>query len=168
MKRSIYYSVIAAALVLSACGDSTTTTNSNNTAANRPANVNTNGTGLTPQTPTPEATTNNAPTLTPVYKAYCAAWVKKDEAALRKIYSSDTVADFEEKMKADGIKTLSDFLSDDKASNELCEARNEKINGDTATAEVRTLGYPNGIVVVFVKENGEWKLTNRRPEGALK
>jgi hypothetical protein len=168
MRTYLLITGIIAVFFLSACGDSTTTTNSNNNSTNRPANGNTNTNGLTPTTPTPEATTNNAPTLTPVYKAYCAAWVKKDEAALRKIYSSDTIADFEAKMKADGIRTLSDFLSDDKASNELCEARNEKISGDTATAEVRTLGYPNGIVVVFVNENGEWKLTNRRPEGALK
>lgn len=170
MKTYLLIAVIVSTLLISACGDSTSTTDSNNAAANRPANQNTNiNTGaLTPTTPTPEATTNDAPTLTPVYKAYCAAWVKKDEAALRKIYSSDTIADFERQMKEDGIKTLSDFLSDDKASNELCEARNEKISGDTATAEVRTPGYPNGIVVVFVKENGEWKLTNRRPEGALK
>lgn len=170
MKRAIYYSVIASALLISACGESPNT-NSNNAATNRPANnnVNTNGVPvLTPTTPTPEATANNAPTLTPVYKAYCAAWVKKDEAALRKIYSSDTIADFEKKMKADGVKTLSDYLSDDKASNELCEVRNEKFTGDTATAEVKTLGYPNGITAVFVKENGEWKLTNRLPEGALK
>ena len=95
MKRLIYFSAITGALILSACGDSTTT-NSNNTASNRPANVNSTGNGvLTPTTPTPEATTNNAPTLTPIYKAYCAAWVKKDEEALRKIYSSDTIADFE-------------------------------------------------------------------------
>lgn len=168
MKAYLLITVIVSTLLIAACGDSTTPTNSNNTAANRPANTVQNGNSLTPQTPTPEATTNNAPTLTPVYKAYCAAWVKKDEAALRKVYSSDTIADFEKRMKEEGIKNLADFLSDDKASNELCEARNEKISGDNATAEVRTLGYPNGIVVVFVKENGEWKLTNRRPEGALK
>jgi hypothetical protein len=168
MKTYLLIALILSSLFISACGDSTTPTNSNNAATNRPANGNTNVNGLTPQTPTPEATSNNAPTLTPVYKAYCAAWVKRDEAALRKVYSSDTIADFEKTMKEDGIKSLADFLSDDKASNELCEARNEKISGDTATAEVRTLGYPNGIVVVFVKENGEWKLTNRRPEGALK
>ena len=71
-------------------------------------------------------------------------------------------------MKEDNVRSLAEFLSEDQASNELCEARNEKISGDTATAEVRTKGYPNGITVVFVKENGEWKLTNRRPEGALK
>ncbi|HEX6278769.1 MAG TPA: nuclear transport factor 2 family protein [Pyrinomonadaceae bacterium] len=169
MKTYLLVTAILAAFLLAACGDSTTTTNSNNTATNRPVNGTNTGNGaLTPTTPTPEATTNNAPTLTPVYKAYCAAWVKKDEAALRKVYSSDTIADFERQMKEDNIRSLADFLSDDKASNELCEARNEKITGDTATAEVRTLGYPNGITVVFVKENGEWKLTNRRPEGALK
>lgn len=169
MKTYLLIALILSSLLIAACGDSTTPTNSNNAAANRPANGNTNANSvLAAQTPTPEATSNNAPTLTPVYKAYCAAWVKKDEAALRKVYSSDTIADFEKTMKEDGIKSLADFLSDDKASNELCEARNEKISGDTATAEVRTLGYPNGIVVVFVKENGEWKLTNRRPEGALK
>lgn len=167
MKTYLLITAIFASLLLAACGDSGQT-NTNQTNRVNAANTNTNVGVTTPTTPTPEATANMAPTLTPVYKAYCAAWVKKDEAALRKIYSSDTIADFEKQMKADNIKTLSDFLSDDKASNELCEARNEKISGDTATAEVRTLGYPNGIVVVFIKENGEWKLTNRRPEGALK
>jgi len=167
MKTYLLITVILSTLLVSACGDSASP--NTNTAPNRnTAPTNGDGGVTTPTTPTPETTTNNAPTLTPVYKAYCAAWVKKDEAALRKIYSSDTIADFEKKMKDEGIKTLADFLSDDKASNELCEARNEKISGDTATAEVRTLGYPNGIVVVFIKENGEWKLTNRRPEGALK
>ena len=172
MKTYLLIAAILSAFLISACGDSTTTTNTNSTAnrANNtaPANTNSDKNPLAAQTPTPESTTNNAPTLTPVYKAYCAAWVKKDEAALRKVYSSDTIADFEKSMKADGVRSLVDFLADDKASNELCEARNEKITGDTATAEVKTLGYPNGITVVFVKENGEWKLTNRRPEGALK
>ena len=170
MKTYLLITAIFATLLFSACGDSTTNTNLTGNRANNaaPGNTNVDTNPLAAQTPTPESTTNNAPTLTPVYKAYCAAWVKKDEAALRKIYSSDTVADFEKSMKEDGIRSLVDFLSDDKASNELCEARNEKIIGDTATAEVKTLGYPNGITVVFVKENGEWKLTNRRPEGALK
>jgi hypothetical protein len=173
MKVYLLIATVFTALLFSACGDSTTTTTNVNVTANRannaaPVNANVDKDPLAAQTATPESTTNNAPTLTPVYKAYCAAWVKKDEAALRKIYSSDTIADFEKKMKLDGVKTLVDFLADDKASNELCEARNEKITGDTATAEVRTLGYPTGIVVVFAKENGEWKLTNRRPEGALK
>lgn len=115
-------------------------------------------------TPTPEQTTNNAPTLTPVYKAYCSAMEKNDEAALRKLYSQDTIKNFEEQMKDEGIKTLMKFLENEKVTNQLCEVRNEKINGDTAVAEIRATPYPNGIKVLFVKENGEWKLTNRDPD----
>lgn len=114
-------------------------------------------------TPTPEQTTNNAPTLTPVFKAYCDAMVKKDEAGLRKVYSSDTIKNFESQMKAGGIKTLLKFLEDDQISGKICEVRNEQITGDKAIAEIRTDIYPNGFKVIFVKENGEWKLTNQYP-----
>jgi len=171
MKKLLLPTMFAAAALLSACGGATETTNTNSTAANANANRLANANRVDPiaaQTATPEATTNNAPTLNPIYKAYCAAWEKKDEKALRSIYSSDTIKDFERQMKEDNVRSLSEFLADDNASTSLCEARNEKITGDTASAEVRTKGYPNGITVVFVKENGEWKLTNRRPEGALK
>ena len=170
MKQLVYYSVIIGSLLFSACGDSTeTNTNAKgNTAnANTPANS-AKRDPLAAQTATPEATNNNAPTLTPVYKAYCAASEKKDEAALRSVHDTATIKDYERKMKADGIATLTEFLSDDAATTALCEVRNEKIAGDVGTAEVRTKVYPNGAVAVFVKENGEWKLTNRRPEGALK
>jgi predicted lipid-binding transport protein (Tim44 family) len=171
MKKLLLPTMFAAAALLSACGGATETTNTNSTAANANANRLANANRVDPiaaQTATPEATTNNAPTLNPIYKAYCAAWEKKDEKALRSIYSSDTIKDFERQMKEDNVRSLSEFLAEDNASTSLCEARNEKITGDTASAEVRTKGYPNGITVVFVKENGEWKLTNRRPEGALK
>ena len=172
MKNLYIAALLAGATLISACGGTTETANTNtantNASANRPANANVNKDPLGTEKAAQEATTNNAPTLTPVYKAYCAAWVKKDEKALRAVYSSDTLRDFEGQMKEDNIRSLAEFLAEDNASTELCEARNEKISGDTATAEVRTKGYPNGITVVFVKENGEWKLTNRRPEGALK
>ena len=171
MKKLFLPTALAAAALLSACGGSTETSNANsgpsNAAANRASSTN-RVDPIAAQTATPEATTNNAPALNPVYKAYCAAWEKKDEKALRAIYSSDTIRDFEQQMKEDNVRSLSEFLAEDNASTSLCEVRNEKITGDTATAEVRTKGYPNGITVVFVKENGEWKLTNRRPEGALK
>lgn len=170
MKKLYLLTVFIVTTLIAGCGgapDANTSNKANVNSVNAPANVGKEN-PLAAQTPTPEQTTNNAPTLAPVYKAYCAAWVKKDEAGLRKVYSSDTIKDFEKQMKEDGIKSLVEFLADDQASNELCEARNEKISGDTATAEVRTKGYPSGITVVFVKEGGEWKLTNRRPEGALK
>ncbi len=117
----------------------------------------------------PEKVTNNAPTLTPVFKAYCDAWVKNDEAALRKIYSSDTVKFFEDEMKKEKVKSLVKFLqATDKVSGDPCEVANEKIDGDKAQARIRSDKYPNGIEVVFVKEDGEWKMTNRSPALDLK
>lgn len=162
--------ILFLSLGIAACSGGNDTSNSNTVNKNAANNVNAGNSNnpLAITTPTPKSTTNNAPTLTSVYKAYCEASEKKDEAGLRKVYSSDTLKDFAAKMKKDGVKTLVEFLSDDQATTALCEVRNEQINGDIATAEVKTKGYPNGLEIVFIKENGEWKITNRRPEGSLK
>ena len=169
MPKSFFYIYIFVfSIVITACSGGVNTPNPNAPKSN--TNVNTPNTNnpLAVATPTPKSTTNNAPTLMPVYKAYCAAAAKNDDAGIRKVYSTDSLKAFEIQMKKDGVKTLAEFLSDDQASNELCDVRNEQINGDTAVAEVRTKGYPNGIEIVFARENGEWKITNRRPDGALK
>ena len=134
-----------------------------NSANTNIAKANTNN-PLAVTKPTPEQTTNNAPTLTPVFKAYCAAREKNDEAAIRKLYSQDTIKNFEEQMKEDGTKTLVKFLEIERVTTAFCEVRNEKINGDAAVAEIRAIAYPNGNKVLFVKESGEWKLTNRDPD----
>jgi len=118
---------------------------------------------LAPKTPTPVAVTNNAPTLTPVIKAYCEAMNKKDEAALRKIYSADTIANFQKQMKEQKVPTLIKFLEDDKVG-ATCELTNEQINGDSATARFTSDTDKGGLTVVFVKEGGEWKLTNKSPD----
>jgi hypothetical protein len=166
VRAILVFSLVSISLFVIGCGSPAPANNAPaNNAAAPPANSNN---VLQTTTPAPESTTNNAPTLTPVYKAYCAAVVKKDDAAIRKYYSADTLKSFEEQMKEDNIKSLSKFLEIDQVSNELCEVRNEQFSGDAAVAEIRTKGYPNGIKVVWIKENGEWKMTNRRPEGALK
>ena len=132
--------------------------------ANQPANKagNSNSDLTTTKTPT-EATTNDAPTLKPVFKAYCDAMTKKDEAALRKVYSAATLKIFDADAKADK-QTLMQYLSADRVSNKLCEIRNERIEGDVGVAEVKTEGSPNGIKIKFIKENGDWKLTNEFPD----
>ena len=156
----------ASALLAISCGGgnssdvNTTNANSANTNITK---ANTNN-PLAVMTPKPEQTTNNAPTLTPVYKAYCSAMEKNDEAALRKLYSQDTIRNLEDQMKDEGVKTITKLLEDEKVTSQLCEVRNEKISGNTAVAEIRATPYPNGIKVLFVKENGEWKLTNRDPD----
>jgi len=154
--------VLLFSMLFIACGDAATNLNTSN--ANTNGAISNANNPLAVRTPTPEETTNNAPTLTPVYKAYCEAMVKRDEAALRRIYSKDTIEYFEKEMKADGEKSLMKYIEDENVTLDLCEARNETITGNEAIAEIRTKGYPNGIKVVFVKEGNEWKLTNRSPE----
>jgi hypothetical protein len=156
-------SLAAAAFGCSDTGTTTNTTNTNSTNANAAKSIGNSAVAVS--TPSPQQTTNNAPTLTPVFLAYCTAMEKKDEAGIRKVYSKDTLESFQEDMKADKVKSLVEFLTSiDKVSTKLCSIRNEVITGDTAVAEVKTESMPNGVKVMFVKEGNEWKLTNRSPE----
>lgn len=162
-------SILAISTLIAACGGSTETpvNNANSSAAkntNTANAVNPGANAVAVTTPTPDQVNNNAPTLTPVFKAYCAAVVKKDEAAIRKFYTADTLKNFEEDMKDNNIKTLVDYLKDDKVTNEVCEVSNERIKGDKAVGRVKTISYPNGFEVLFVKEGGEWKMSNIAPE----
>lgn len=161
-KGTFITTILTASFFISACGGAVSNQNSatNSTRADQGAQ-NTNS-PLPASTPAPEQTRNNAPTLTPVYKAYCLAMEKQDEAAIRKVYSADTIKFLEGEAKADGV-SLMKYLSTDRVTTELCEVRNEEITGDTAIAEIRTAGMPNGIKIIFVKEGGEWKLTTRSP-----
>ena len=160
----IFSTILIFSILLTACtGGEQPKVNTTNgqTSVNNP---NKNTSALQPTTPTPEATTNEAPTVKPVFLAYCDAWTKKDEAALRKVYSQATLKFFEADMKAEKETSLFKHLDGDKVSNKLCEIRNEKVEGDVAVAEAKTEGAPNGYKVKFVKENGEWKLTNEFPD----
>ncbi|MFL6374725.1 MAG: nuclear transport factor 2 family protein [Pyrinomonadaceae bacterium] len=163
MSRAILFCALTAvaALGLACGGPAAKTNNAANTANGNGSTENANV--LTPKAATPEAVTNNAPTLTPVIKAYCDAMNKKDEAALRKIYSSDTLANFQKQMKEQKVPTLIKFLEDDKVGG-TCELTNEQISGDNATAVFKSDTYKTGLKVVFVKEGGEWKLTNKSPD----
>ena len=162
-----FSTILIFSIILTGCPGEQPKTNTN-TAANQTTvtdpNKTANNSVMNTTVKTPEQTTNNAPTVTPVFKAYCDAMTKKDEAALRKVYSAATLKSYEADMKADGKKTLIEFFEDEQVSNDLCEVRNEKVEGDVAIAEVRTKGMPNGVKIKFVKENGEWKITNEIPD----
>lgn len=111
------------------------------------------------------ATTNNAPTLAPVVQNYYAALQKKDDAALRKIYSRETLKSLEADMREEKKTSLVEFITElEPIPDTPFTVRNEQIQGDTAIAEMRGGSYPNGIKIKFVRENGEWKLTNESPE----
>lgn len=159
----ILLTVVLFAVAMSACGGAAPA-NSSNAAVNaaNALKANTNNPLETTKSAA-EQTLNDAPTLAPVFKAYCAAIKGKNEVAIRKVYSQDTIKFFEDQMKKDKVPTLLKYLENDKVD-KTCEARNEQITGDKGVAEVKADSYPNGIKVVFVKENGEWKMTNKSPE----
>jgi hypothetical protein len=160
-RDALFIFLLAVLLIAAGCGDAGTGNTTNTNIANsNTASVNN---PIQATTPTPEQTTNNAPTLSPVFKAYCTAMEKKNEAAIRKVYSKDTLEVFEKAMKEEGSKTLVEYLSTDQVTTALCDIRNEVITGDTAIATVKTAGMPNGEKIVFVKEGPEWKITNRSP-----
>lgn len=145
-------------LAMIGCGGTTSNTNTANTTGTNANNP------LETTKKQPEEAKNNAPTMAPVIKAYCDAWAKGDDAALRKVYSAATLKKFEAGMKEEKAKNLIDFLKSDKIAGKVCEASNETITGDRAVVSFKAEKYPTGIKLVFVKENGEWKLTDEMPD----
>lgn len=150
-------------LTFSGCTSSETPTNrAANTNANAAGNTVTNNPLATEKTPEVQ-TINKAETIAPVVQAYCDAIRKKDNAALRNVYTQQALKSLEADAKADNASTLIEYLSSEPVGDK-CEVRNEKIEGDKAVAEVRTETYPNGIRMYFAKENGVWKMTGESPE----
>lgn len=119
---------------------------------------------------TPESTQlNDAATLTPVINAYYQALKNKDEKSLRQLLSSDTLKSLEADMKAEGKRSLVEFISElETIPEKPYEVRNEVIEGDKAVAEIRGGNYLVWTKFLFVKEKGEWKITNKSPEFEIK
>jgi len=156
------FSLIALSIFISACSGTANNNAPVNTANTPKVDTASPNSPVAVTTPTPAQTTNDAPTLTPVYKALCAALLKKDEAAVKSVYSAATLANFAQQMKDNKVTSLLKFLEDDVPKGD-CSAKNEVITGDKAVADIVSSIYPNGFKVVFVKENGEWKMTNQSP-----
>jgi hypothetical protein len=140
--------------------------------APQPPNANVNGTNnaapnankseLVPKTKEEAPTTNDAPTIAPVVHAYYDALKKKDDAALRKVLTAEFIKSLEEDMKAEKKKSLAAFVAEtEKIPEKQVEVRNEIINGDKASAEIKGGTYINWTKFNFIKENGEWKRTNK-------
>jgi hypothetical protein len=105
----------------------------------------------------------SSPTAT--LKTYFEALQKKDAATLKKTLSKGTLEMFEQFAKAQSPpKTLDEALQTGLASttntdsSKMPETRNEKIDGDKATLEVKNDKTGQWETVPFVKEDNEWKL----------
>ncbi|MDQ3818543.1 MAG: DUF4878 domain-containing protein [Acidobacteriota bacterium] len=104
-------------------------------------------------------------TPTETTKAFYNAAKNNDVQTMRSLMSKDTVAAMEKFAKAEN-KSLDDFLKDENKSDpppDTLETRNEKIEGDKATLEVKDK-KSGWETLHFVKEDGQWKL--RGPGGA--
>ena len=157
---TFFTTIFILTLFLNGCTSSTETTNSK--TANKSANIATsNVSNPLETTKKPEtATTNNAPTLAPVVDVYYAALLKKDEAGAKKALSQSAIRYWLEE-KSEDLPTLLAILEDNEAPVEVKrEVRNEKITGDTATAEIRGGSLGVWTPIAFVKENGEWKFAS--------
>lgn len=158
----VLITILTIAVFFVGCSDTESPSNSN---ARNPANANFNSVASNSNSPlgttkTPEAaTSNNAPTLAPVIQGYYAALQKKDEAGVKKFLSQSALKYWEAEMKSEKKNSLLAILEENESPvGDKREVRNEKIQGDTATAEIKGGGLPNWTPIKFLKENGEWKI----------
>jgi hypothetical protein len=103
-----------------------------------------------------------SPTPTDTFKAFFEASKKKDVPGMKKALSKGTLNMFETLAKLQN-KSVDDMLKeidkDDKNKDEkMPETRNEKIDGDTATLEVKNEKTGKWDTLPFVKEDKEWKI----------
>ena len=168
---SVFITILTITIFSVGCTGTDTPTNSGN---GKPANANSNATAANSNNPLgttkmPEAaTSNNAPTLAPVIQGYYAALQKKDEPGVKKFLSQAALKYWEEEMKSEKKNSLMAILEDSESPvEEKREVRNERIEGDTAVAEIKGGNSLVWAPIKFVKENGEWKLASPKDSFAL-
>lgn len=100
-----------------------------------------------------------APSPTDTLKTFIEASKNKDAETVKKTLSKGTIGMIEETAKAQNT-TVDDLLKKDNGMTvkELPEMRNEKIEGDTATLEVKNVVTGDFDSIPFVKEDGGWKI----------
>ncbi len=151
-----------------ACGTTETPANVNGaktTNANVAIVANENNNPLAPTKAPEAATTNNAPTFTPMVNDFYEALNKKDEAGAKKYLSQSALKYWENEGKSDKKTWLASLSEAEDPTDEKREVRNEKISGDAATAEIKGGSLGVWTPIKFVRENGEWKFAS--PEDSL-
>lgn len=96
------------------------------------------------------------------FKTYTKAIKQKDTATMKLLLSAETIKMHEQEAKAqnvllDDIVKRETLFAEDQRS---VEFRNEKIEGDKATLEVKN-SFGSWETVPFVLENGEWKIDKK-------
>jgi predicted lipid-binding transport protein (Tim44 family) len=158
---------LSAVALLAGCGTGTSnstnsTTNSTNSTTNAGANASPTAAQASP-TSTP-ITSNAGSTPTETFKAYYEAIKAKDAEAVKRLFSKETMKMLEEQAKQSN-KTVDEVFKEgmEDASKEvpatMPEVRNEKIDGDTATIEIKDDKTDKWETFHLVKEDGQWKIS---------
>ncbi len=93
-----------------------------------------------------------------VLKAFSKATQTKDAAKIKSFLSKGSIAEIEKSAKEQKT-TVEDLLTEGAEEDPIDpEIRNEKIDGNTATVEVKNETLGNYDVMPFVKEDGVWKI----------
>lgn len=93
------------------------------------------------------------------FKTYTKAIKQKDTTTMKLLLSSGSIKMHEQEAKAQGV-TVDDIVKREtlfSESQKTVEYRNEKIDGDKATLEVKN-SYGSWETVPFVLEDGVWKI----------
>lgn len=96
---------------------------------------------------------------TDTFKAFVEAGRKKDTAAVKQMLSKGSLKMAEDNAKAQN-KSVDEILSSRETQDMKAtpESRNEKINGDSATIEIKNDVTGTWDTMYFAKEDGQWKL----------
>ncbi len=96
---------------------------------------------------------------TETLKTFADATKRKDAETIKKTLSKSTMKVIEESAKQQNI-SVNEMLTkaEDPEGKDLPETRNEKIDGDKATLEVKDDITGKFDVMPFVKEDGGWKI----------
>jgi hypothetical protein len=163
MKLYFYLTTFFISLIFitASCGGNAPANNGNTSSG--PANSNLAQSGNTKAT---EPTSNNAPTLAPVVQQYYDALKTKDDSKLKETLTTAYVDRIQDSMKDANFKgSLAAFVAQDEyREGSNIEVRNEKINGNRASAELRGGAYKNWTTYDFALENGKWRFTGGSPD----
>lgn len=135
-----------------------------NTTNSKPTNANSTTTNSNSPTATSKrpdtATTNAAPTIAPVVNGFYEALQKKDEAGVKKYLSAGALKYYQDEAKAENKNWLVYIAEYEEPLNEKREVRNEKVEGNTAIAEMKGGSLGVWTKFKFIQENGEWKFAS--------
>ncbi len=143
------------ALALTGCNKAATNTNNANSTANSNATANSNK----PPVAADASATGDYSTPTAAFKTFYEAAKKNDIEGMKRSMTKKTMAVME-KAAAEEKKSVDEAFKEmnKDAPSSVPEIRNEKIDGDKATVEIKDDKMKDWSTVPFVKENGQWKI----------